>query len=257
MGTAGRPDLLPSGWQITPTDPSSKKCPPPGAILGTFAAVNIAGSALGVLFGHRKVIEKLSCGVFGKQNSRSYIYFWTFSVCLQLAANAIVAAIIKNTPGYTSTFHTHELVLLFAARPRLAWVPLALLAMSGTSVDESPWLSSAISQLFAECFLSIIGCLGMGKSIRFAAKAMDYRLHRYRHFPFWARVMYGSAVYYLVGTVFHAIVSICAIGWFIARKSKSEHIRTFGLIYFVSSVLTYWLSSWLFWSGFVHLARDR
>jgi hypothetical protein len=40
---------------------------------------------------------------------------------LQLAANAINAALIRNSSGYVATFTVAEYMIFLVARPRLSW----------------------------------------------------------------------------------------------------------------------------------------
>ncbi len=50
---------------------------------------------------------------------------------MQLAANALNAALIRHSQGYVATSTTAEYMLFLAARPRLAWVVLGLLSRVG------------------------------------------------------------------------------------------------------------------------------
>jgi len=77
---------------------------------------------LGILFGHRKVTNCLTFGLFGKEGSTSWRWVWIFIVALQLGANGLIAKIIKRTPGYEDDFSTWQLTLFFTARPRISWI---------------------------------------------------------------------------------------------------------------------------------------
>ena len=269
MSSTGHPALLPWKWHISPLDASSTTCPSVSAILGTFAAVNVINALLGVVFGHRLVVNKLSCGLLGKRESKSWAYTWAVTVALQLGANAVIAVIIKNTPGYNSTFRIGELVLFFAARPRLSWIPLSLLWLLPRDRKHSrgkdlPWASAACAQLLAEFCLLILGLVVMGRTAHFAASNGYYRLGQlHSSLPHWAHVMYAGALYYLVGGIGLGIMQFIALVFFFRMRRReiegqdSQPDGTLvGPLFLILSLITFWLSSWLFWAGFVHVAGD-
>ncbi|KAF2031767.1 hypothetical protein EK21DRAFT_87799 [Setomelanomma holmii] len=119
---------LPVPWTITSLDPSEHTCPSPSSLLGTFAAVNGIVSLLAVLFGHRRVVEELTCGYFGRHGSQSWKLLWVVPVGLQLAANACIALLIQRSDGYAANFKITELMLWLTARPRLSWIVLGAFA---------------------------------------------------------------------------------------------------------------------------------
>ncbi|KAF1990684.1 hypothetical protein K402DRAFT_417453 [Aulographum hederae CBS 113979] len=116
--------LLPWGWTIAPLESNNATCPTVPEVLGTFAVVNAVVSVFALIFGHRKVIKFITCKHWGDKGSKAWVWTWIFPLGLQLAANAIIALIIKKTPGYTSDFHVWELMLFLVARPRLSWIVL-------------------------------------------------------------------------------------------------------------------------------------
>jgi hypothetical protein len=119
---------LPVPWTITSLDPATHICPSTSSLLGTFAAVNGIVSLLAVLFGHRHVVKKITCGFFGKRHSQSWKIMWILPVGLQLAANASIALLIQRSDGYASTFKITELMLWLTARPRISWIVLGAFA---------------------------------------------------------------------------------------------------------------------------------
>jgi hypothetical protein len=121
--TTTRP-YLPIPWTVTSLNPSAHTCPSPSSLLGTFAIVNGMVSLLAVLFGHRHVVKKLTCGCFGKRSSQSWKIMWVIPVGLQLAANACIALLIQRTDGYAASFKITDLMLWLIARPRLSWIIL-------------------------------------------------------------------------------------------------------------------------------------
>jgi hypothetical protein len=258
-------------WQISPKDPSTTTCPSASAILGTFAVVNVVTSLLGVLTGHRLVLKKISFGFFGKKDSTSWKYMWMVTLALQLGANSLIAAIIKNTPGYNSTFQVGELVLFFTARPRLSWIALASLWMvrrQRKTSDEIdlPWASAACTQLIAEFVLLLMGLVVMGRTAHFAASNGYLKLGPiYSSLPHWAHVMYSGALYYVVAGIGFGIMQMITLStWFKYRDTRREkkkdgflsRFSILGPIFLFASLLSFWMASWLFWAGFVYLAGD-
>ncbi|OCK76705.1 hypothetical protein K432DRAFT_335237 [Lepidopterella palustris CBS 459.81] len=122
--TLNNAQYFPWNWTITSIDPAVHQCPPASSLLGTFAAVNGIVSVIAVIFGHRIILQKISCGMFGKKGSRAWTYMWLLPVGLQLSANAIIAAVIKRTAGYHADFKIWQLMLFLVARPRLSWIVL-------------------------------------------------------------------------------------------------------------------------------------
>ena len=129
---------LPIPWTITSLDPSTHTCPSPSSLLGTFAIVNGIVSLLAVLFGHRRVVEELTCGYFGKRQSQSWKILWIIPVGLQLAANACIALLIQKTDGYAANFKITELMLWLTARPRLSWIVLGAFAFQKQVAAQYP-----------------------------------------------------------------------------------------------------------------------
>jgi formate/nitrite transporter FocA (FNT family) len=144
---------FPWSWTITSENQSVHTCPSVSKILSTFAVVNAAVCFVSIIFGNRYVVkfgearivggEKLrnntnktivTCGALGKVNTSSWKFMWILTVGLNLIANAIVAAIIKHSPGYLATFKVWELMLFLLARPRLSWIILGFFA--GRQVKE-------------------------------------------------------------------------------------------------------------------------
>lgn len=132
--TSSNSGYFPWDWTITSVDKQEHTCPTVSSLLGTFAAVNGVVSALAVVFGHRLVVKKLTCGVFGHRDSRSWVWMWIVPVGLQLAANAFIALLIKQSAGYKADFKISELMLFLVARPRLSWIILGGFAAKSQKV---------------------------------------------------------------------------------------------------------------------------
>ncbi|ORY02286.1 hypothetical protein BCR34DRAFT_84490 [Clohesyomyces aquaticus] len=123
---------FPWSWTIESLDQTTHKCPSVSSLLGTFAAVNGVVSLLAVIFGHRLVVKKITCGLFGRRGSRAWVWMWILPVGLQLAANVCIALLIKKSGGYTADFSVSELMLFLVARPRLSWIVLGAFAFKST-----------------------------------------------------------------------------------------------------------------------------
>ncbi|OCL14639.1 carbohydrate-binding module family 18 protein [Glonium stellatum] len=122
--------LIPWTWTVKPTPEEALRhpCPSVGSILTTFAVINIISGTLSTVFGHRIVVNKVSFGLFGKRGGNSWTYMWIMPLTIQLSANAIIASMIKRTPGYGNDFTVAQLMLFFAARPRISWILVMLLS---------------------------------------------------------------------------------------------------------------------------------
>lgn len=130
-------DYLPWDWTITSLNKQEHTCPTVSSLLGTFAAVNGVVSALAVIFGHRHVVKKLTCGCFGHRGSRSWVWMWIVPVGLQLTANAFIALLIKKSAGYEADFKVSELMLFLVARPRLSWIVLGAFAFKSRKAKKN------------------------------------------------------------------------------------------------------------------------
>jgi hypothetical protein len=207
--------LLPWKWTIVPKDPSITTGSPPSHILGTYAAVNIVVSVLGILSGYRPFVHRLTCKLLGKKDSKSWKFMWIIPVGLQLCANALVALIILRDPSRLSSFAIGELILLLVTRPRLSFAFLGGLTFvhnldEETSPGRGPqtrlleeefcWLSAALTQFLAELSLQLLTLYIMGKTVHFATKNGYYKIwtKEYKDLPVSAHLMYGGAMYYLV-----------------------------------------------------------
>ena len=121
---------LPGSWLIT-SNQSNSNCPSGSAILGTFAVINVISAIFSVICGHRIVVHTLTCGLCGKPGvvSSAWKFTWIFPFGLHIAANAIIASLLTRDSGSTSLFSIGELMLLYTARPRMAWIALVPLGM--------------------------------------------------------------------------------------------------------------------------------
>ncbi|ORX97909.1 hypothetical protein BCR34DRAFT_607108 [Clohesyomyces aquaticus] len=155
----------------------ASSCPSPARILGTFAAINVVVAIGSIVLGHRLVVYRLTCGLLGKPNSSLWKVLWVLPVGLQLGANALIAYLIKITPGYGNGFSLYQLTLFLCARPRLTWFIGVVLATSSRlngknqlQQRKSPWQSFGFTQIIAEFILQGLMTISVGYTAGFAAK---------------------------------------------------------------------------------------
>ncbi|KAH8726300.1 hypothetical protein GQ44DRAFT_726275 [Phaeosphaeriaceae sp. PMI808] len=282
---------LPIPWTITSLDPTLHACPSPSSLLGTFAIVNGIVSLLSVLFGHRRVVEELTCGFFGKRGSQSWKILWIVPVGLQLAANACIAVLVQRADGYAANFKITDLMLWLTARPRLGWIVLVAWgsvygspdpryfesnrslanpyihvptdeAEVENGLDDYPWWSAFMTQFIAEFVLQSMAMYIMGRTAHYGAARNYYSIHleSYWQIPAAARMMYSGALYYLVaGSVFLIFAFFFIIYQMLSSKvknlGKGNTVAIIIALWFL--LISSWLGSWLFWAGFVKLAGDQ
>lgn len=122
-------------------------------------------------------------------------------------------------------------------------------AKSDVEYVEDGWYeASAKGSLLAEIFLLIIASYYNGKTVHFATTRGYYLIgHLKGPHAHDARVMYIGALLFLVFLYFAIFYLV-----FILATSDTEVTRQFC----ITIIITTWLFSWLFWGGYVHLARD-
>ncbi len=155
--------------------------PSPTILLGTFAGVNGAATVFRVILRITKVSGKIlwviSCGTFSKEqvgSSHAYKFKWIFPLALNLGATALNAWMTVTVKGYhRSTMpRLWDLMLFYYTRPRIGWVPLALLAFQDAGMEnprDGPWTSAGQQAAIAESILQVIGVHYMGRTVHFGA----------------------------------------------------------------------------------------
>jgi hypothetical protein len=126
-------------------------------------------------------------------------------------------------------------------------------------LDSGPsyWHSSAMAQLLAEMMLELLALYIMGRVVHFGALHKFYALStpEYKALPRAAHLMYAGAMWYLIAV--SGMLTVVIIAWYyiveIGRKSYQSQQTTIGLMLFFGATST-WVSSWLFWAGYVELA---
>ncbi|KAF2003740.1 hypothetical protein P154DRAFT_572920 [Amniculicola lignicola CBS 123094] len=270
-------------WSVQPQDAASTNCPSASRILTTFALVNIAVGFLGLCFGHRKVLNKISMGLLGKPGSTAWKYTWLITVAMQVGANILIALLIRATPGYGHSFTIAQLTLLLFARPRIGCF-VALAAAYPSISSDSVYDSFAFTHFMGEIVLQILAAPSIGYAAALAAKKgflLKGRLHNK-----YAKLMYGGAFFWLCASIFVITAALWYIIWRLiflkkvetqvdrrprrrqpagstwANKDKTDRPKDKTdvpyFVFFLGGVmfLTLYIALWLFWGGFVGLAGE-
>ena len=243
-------EFIPWSWQVNPNAINGPEdfCPSTDSILGTFAIVNILVSLFGLVAGNRRVIKFVTCGYCdGEDTKPTWFYMFVFPLGLNLGPSALIAFLYKNTPGFGDKFTIWDLTLFYTTRPRLSWLMLVIfMNFDSFRLEGTKYIRSAKAAVAAEVCLQIMSSYYMGKTVRFAAKNGYYS--RPGIAPEDARVMYAGALLSLV-SLFFTLIGLISILF-----TNPEYETTFFATVLVGC--TSWLSSWIFWGGFVRLAGD-
>ena len=253
-------------WQWTvaynSTDVSSArptyKCPTTRAQLGSFAIVNGVTLIASLILGHRSVIKFLTCRMFGSKESSTswWLLSGAASAALSIAGNAINAGLIKATPGFENISVSH-LVLLWCARPRLAWTG-ALLAAVGA--ENSYYTSLGASCTIAEGILQTMASFYIGRTAHWAVISGYLKEGRLVDIPgaHDARIMYAGVLLWLITIAFAFIVWLVLLCYTTcsSKKEGETDIILFGIGFTITMILPL-VGQWLFWVGFIGLAGDR
>jgi hypothetical protein len=151
----------PTRWIISPAavmaggDPQEYGCPSLASTLIAFAITNVLVSAFGAIAGYRPVQHFVTCHRLGKPKSKNTIrYAWIFPLCAQFLANAIIGAVIHNTPGYEH-IKVGDVVMIYLVRPRISLIFLLTLCTFFIIREEYMWRSALIGNAIAEILLQI------------------------------------------------------------------------------------------------------
>ena len=129
---------------------------------------------------------------------------------------------------------------------------------SGSS-KEYPWSSAAKSQAYAELALQVMASFVLGRVVHFGVRNGFYIIGSatYKELPPAARLMYGGALFYLITASMMVLVEILfIIGSYSDNSSERREMWKPGALLFIfGNLATTWLASWLFWTGFVKLAK--
>ncbi|RSM07813.1 hypothetical protein CEP52_005021 [Fusarium oligoseptatum] len=118
---------IPFEWIVSPdADRVTDSCPNGDTILMFFGVSEAVISILVPIFGYRPLIHKLSRGYLGRRSKNTIAFAWTVTFACQLLANAIIAGMIGNTPGYGHLNMLH-IFTVYMTRPQFHFIVLALL----------------------------------------------------------------------------------------------------------------------------------
>ena len=141
------------------------------------------------------------------------------TLALQLSSNLINAVLIKSTPGFGGV-NIGQLVLLWATRPRLAWLAVVLIPWQA---DQAMYFGVAASNLVAEIILQLISSYYMGTAANYARRQRFYRIGHLdtTQQQRMAMTLYAGALLWLI-VLFLALVSC-----FVAISGVDRHISAF------------------------------
>jgi hypothetical protein len=116
---------------------------------------------------------------------------------------------------------------------------------------EGYWTSAARQTLIVEAIMQVVGSYYLGRTAHFATTHGYYLPNR--HYDSNARLMYGGALFTLVVTYMSMIGIYGELAQLVTRdptgsKEFTNYAFSFGYVAYTGS--------WLFWSGYVKLARD-
>ncbi|KAF7551105.1 hypothetical protein G7Z17_g5257 [Cylindrodendrum hubeiense] len=116
---------IPFEWIISPSE-IKDTCPSSSQILTAFAVTEAVIVILTSVAAYRPVVHFLSRGMLGRRIKRSIALTWTAVFACQLLANAAIAGMVGNTPGYGGLNMLH-IFTVYMARPRFHLVVLGML----------------------------------------------------------------------------------------------------------------------------------
>lgn len=134
---------IPLEWIVSPRD-VDESCPSRFNVLTWLAVTDAILVCLAVVFAHRSFIYHASRRLLGRRKLSVWLTWMIPFVC-QLIANAAIAGVVGNTPGYEHLDKAH-IFTVYLARPRYYYIPLALLRALVTIRRSSEWDKTKIIQ---------------------------------------------------------------------------------------------------------------
>lgn len=134
---------IPLEWIVSPRD-VDKSCPDGSSVLAWFAITDAVIVCLTILVAHRSFIYHASRRRLGRRR-RSVWLTWTIPFVCQLVANAAIAGLVGNSPGYEH-LDKANIFTVYLARPRYYIIPLALLRALVTIRRSREWDKTKIIQ---------------------------------------------------------------------------------------------------------------
>ncbi|KAK7422585.1 hypothetical protein QQX98_001609 [Neonectria punicea] len=169
---------IPFEWIISPSE-IKNSCPDQSQIITMFAVTETVIVLLTSIVAYRPVVHFLSRGWLGNRGKDSAVLAWTITFACQLLANATIAGMIGNTPGY-GRLNMLRIFTVYIARPRFHVVILGLLrslvgvqrtrSMDKTRIVdkriddrvEFPYTDAYIATAVSELLLLIIAAIFTG-----------------------------------------------------------------------------------------------
>ena len=134
---------IPLEWIVSPRD-IDKSCPDGSKVLAWFAITDAVIVCLTILVAHRSFIYHASRRRLGRRR-HSVGFTWTIPFICQLIANAAIAGLVGNSPGYEH-LDKANIFTVYLARPRFSYIALALLRTLVTIRRSSEWDKTKIIQ---------------------------------------------------------------------------------------------------------------
>jgi hypothetical protein len=273
-----RNEIIPWKWTLKPdTSIGQHTCPTPAETLGTFAIVNALVVISNLVFGHRKVLNRLTGRFFGHPTSRAWRFMFLVPLTMQLVGNFLVAARYSSIRGYNKSVNVGQLVLFYSARPRLGWLVLRHLRFWGkgkatTAVRQVPkgWFkwdrvsvdiakgeangyyeATEYGLCLSETLLQLLSMYYYGLT---AGRALVRGYFRDVEVPGVTnpRMMFFGAFACLLFAL-----PACLAPLLVIQESQTEIDRfDFCPTWTGIFTLVFWIGSWIFWVGYVTLAGD-
>ncbi|KAJ4263022.1 hypothetical protein NW762_006635 [Fusarium torreyae] len=171
---------IPFEWIVSPdADKLPDTCPNGRDILILFGVSEAVITVLAIIVAYRPAIHFISRGYLGRRLKNSAALTWTITFTCQLLANAIIAGMIGNTPGYHH-LNMLRIFTVYMARPRFHSIVLGLLrSLVGIKrprewdkttiirrrLDERvefPYTDAYITTVISELLLLIISAIFIG-----------------------------------------------------------------------------------------------
>ncbi|KAI6778616.1 uncharacterized protein J7T54_003395 [Emericellopsis cladophorae] len=127
---------IPLEWIVSPHD-IDQTCPDRSRVLAWFAITDAVIVCLAIIFAHRSFIYHVSRRRLGRRRCSVWLT-WLIPFVCQLIANAAIAGVVGNTPGYEHLDKAH-IFTVYLTRPRYYYIPLALLRALVTIRRSSEW----------------------------------------------------------------------------------------------------------------------
>lgn len=136
---------IPLEWIVSPRHvDNDTSCPDGSRVLAWLAITDAVVVVLAIILAHRSFIYHASRRLLGRRRHSVWL-IWIIPFVCQLIANAAIAGLVGNTPGYEHLDKAH-IFTVYLARPRYYYIPLALLRALVTIRRSREWDKTKIIQ---------------------------------------------------------------------------------------------------------------